>query len=251
MLKSPSLTHDNSRSRCPLDFPKSVRYHDVMRILVVEDEPKVARFVERGLREENFNVEVARDGDDGLHRALEMNFDLIVLDVMLPGRDGFSVLRELRAAGRHPRVLMLTARDAVSDRVRGLEGGADDYLTKPFAFVELLARVRALLRRSDHANTGLLTLADLSMDSRSRKVWRAGKAINLSAREFAVLEFMLRHAGEVITRTRLAEAVWDENFDSFSNVIDVTVYHLREKVDRNHDPALIQTVRGVGYVIRP
>jgi len=221
-----------------------------MRILVVEDEPKVARFVERGLREEHFNVEVARDGEDGLHRALETDFDLVVLDVMLPGRDGFSVLRELRAAGRQPRVLMLTARDAVADRVRGLDGGADDYLTKPFAFAEFLARVRALLRRPEGSDTGLLTLADLTVDPRSRKVWRAGKAISLSAREFAVLEFLLRHTGEVVSRTRLAEAVWDENFDSFSNVIDVTMYHLREKVDRDHAPALIKTVRGAGYVIR-
>jgi heavy metal response regulator len=221
-----------------------------MRILVVEDEPKVARFVERGLREENYTVEVARDGDDGLHRALESEFDLLVLDVMLPGRDGFSVLRELRAAGRRPRVLMLTARDGVADRVRGLDGGADDYLTKPFAFVEFLARVRALLRRADGTDAGLLTLADLSVDPRSRKVWRGGKAINLSAREFAVLEFLLRHAGEVISRTRLAEAVWDENFDSFSNVIDVTVYHLRDKIDRGAEPALIRTVRGAGYVMR-
>jgi DNA-binding response OmpR family regulator len=189
-----------------------------MRILVVEDEPKVARFVERGLREENFTVEIARDGDDGLHRALECDFDLLVLDVMLPGRDGFSVLRELRAAGRRPRVLMLTARDAVNDRVRGLDGGADDYLTKPFAFAEFLARVRALLRRSDGSESGLLTLANLSLDPRSRKVWRGGRLISLSAREFAVLEFLLRHTGEVISRTRLAP--------------------------------LIRTVRGAGYVLR-
>jgi len=221
-----------------------------MRILVVEDEPKVARFIERGLREENFAVEVARDGDDALHRALGAEFDLVVLDVMLPGRDGFSVLRELRAAGRQPRVLMLTARDGVADRVRGLDGGADDYLTKPFAFAEFLARVRALLRRSEGHDAGLLTLADLSLDTRSRKVWRSGRAINLSAREFAVLEYLLRHTGEVISRTRLAEAVWDENFDSFSNVIDVTVYHLRDKIDRGFDPALIKTVRGAGYVLR-
>jgi len=221
-----------------------------MRILVVEDEPKVARFIERGLREESFSVEIARDGDDGLHRALGSEFDLVVLDVMLPGRDGFSVLRELRAAGRRPRVLMLTARDAVMDRVRGLDDGADDYLTKPFAFAEFVARVRALLRRSDAADTGLLNVADLSLDPRSRKVWRTGNPIVLSAREFAVLEFLLRHAGEVISRTRLAESVWDENFDSFSNVIDVTIYHLREKIDRGHDPTLIKTIRGAGYVLR-
>ncbi len=222
-----------------------------MRILVVEDEPKVARFIERGLREENFSVEVAHDGDDGLHRVLGTEFDLVVLDVMLPGRDGFSVLREMRAAGRRPRVLMLTARDAVADRVRGLDHGADDYLVKPFAFTEFLARIRALLRRADAPDPGLLTLADLSLDPRSRKVWRAGKAIVLSAREFAVLEFLLRHTGEVVSRTRLAEAVWDENFDSFSNVIDVTIYHLREKIDHGHHQAFIKTIRGAGYVLRP
>lgn len=221
-----------------------------MRILVVEDEPKVARFLERGLREEGYAVETSPDGADGLHRSIEGEFDLVVLDVMLPGLDGFAVLRELRSAGRCPRVLMLTARDAVTDRVRGLDGGADDYLTKPFAFAEFLARVRALLRRGGTADRGLLALADLTLDPRSRKVWRAGKPIALSMREFAVLEYLLRHAGEVVSRTRLSEAVWDENFDSFSNVIDVTMYHLREKVDRCQATPLIKTVRGAGYVLR-
>lgn len=220
-----------------------------MRILVIEDELKVARFIERGLREEQFLVEVAHDGEDGLHRALTGGFDLIVLDVMLPRLDGFGVLRGLRAANLPARVLMLTARDEVSDRVRGLEGGADDYLVKPFAFAEFLARVRALLRRTGGERETLRQLGDLVLNPRTRKVRRDGRAILLTAREFAVLEFFLQHPGEVISRTRLAEAVWDENFDSFSNVIDVTIYHLREKVDRGFKPALIHTVRGAGYVL--
>lgn len=220
-----------------------------MRILVIEDELKVARFIERGLREEQFAVEVAADGEDGLHRALSGGFDLIVLDVMLPRLDGFGVLRGLRAANLPARVLMLTARDEVSDRVRGLEGGADDYLVKPFAFAEFLARVRALLRRTGGERETLRQMGDLVLNPRTRKVRRDGRAIVLTAREFAVLEFFLQHPGEVISRTRLAEAVWDENFDSFSNVIDVTIYHLREKVDRGFKPALIHTVRGAGYVL--
>jgi DNA-binding response OmpR family regulator len=173
-----------------------------------------------------------------------------VLDVLLPKKDGFQVLSEMRAAGRKTRVLMLTARDSVQDRVRGLDAGADDYLTKPFAFAEFLARVRALLRRNVEESPGSLRVADLSLDPRSHQVNRGEVIINLSAKEYGVLEFLLRHAGEVVTRTQLAEHVWDENFDSFSNVIDVTVYHLREKVDREFKPALIRTVRGVGYLLK-
>lgn len=221
-----------------------------MRILVVEDERKVARFIERGLREEHFTVDLAADGEEGLYRALNFPCDLIVLDVLLPKKDGFQVLAELRAAGCRARVLMLTARAGVPDRVRGLEGGADDYLTKPFAFAEFLARVRALLRRSAADDPVMLRAADLVLDLKTHKVTRAGKPVPLSAREFAVLEHLLRHPGEVVTRTQLAEHVWDENFDSFSNVIDVTVYHLREKVDRDFQPSLIHTVRGAGYVLK-
>ena len=220
-----------------------------MRILVVEDEKKVARFIERGLREEHFSVDVAGDGEEGLYRAREGEYDLIVLDVLMPKKDGFQVLTELRAAGCRSRVLMLTARAGVPDRVRGLEGGADDYLVKPFAFAEFLARVRALLRRSDDGDAVTLREGELEMDLKARKVQRGGQPVALTSREFRVLEFLLRHRGEVVTRTQLAEHCWDENFDSFSNVIDVTVYHLREKVDRGFTVPLIRTVRGTGYVL--
>ena len=221
-----------------------------MRILVVEDERKVARFIERGLKEERFAVDVAADGEEGLFRAQSNDYDLIVLDVLLPKKNGFHVLRELRAGKCRARVLMLTARDSVQDRVQGLESGADDYLVKPFAFAEFLARVRALLRRGAGDDPVTLRALDLILDLKSRKVSRGGKPVTLSAREFAVLEYLLRHPDEVVTRTQLAEHVWDENFDSFSNVIDVTVYHLREKVDRGGQPALIHTVRGMGYLLK-
>ena len=221
-----------------------------MRILVVEDERKVARFIERGLKEERFAVDVAPDGEEGLFRAQSNDYDLIVLDVLMPKKDGFQVLRELRAAKCRARILMLTARDSVEDRVQGLEGGADDYLIKPFAFAEFLARVRALLRRGTEDGPVSLRALDLMMDLKTRKVTRGDKPVTLSAKEFGVLEYLLRHPGEVVTRTQLAEHVWDENFDSFSNVIDVTVYHLREKVDRGFQPALIHTVRGVGYMLK-
>ncbi len=220
-----------------------------MRILVVEDEKKVARFIERGLKEERFAVDVAHDGEAGLELALLNPYDLVVLDVLMPKKDGFQVLAELRAAKRPCRVLMLTARDGVDDRVRGLDTGADDYLTKPFAFAEFLARVRALLRRGAVEPTSL-RIADLVLDLKARKVTRAGQPIFLSAKEFAVLEHFVRHAGEVVTRTELAEQVWDLHFDPMTNVIDVTVYHLREKVDRDFKPQLIHTVRGAGYVLK-
>jgi heavy metal response regulator len=221
-----------------------------MRILVVEDEKKVARFIERGLKEERYAVDVAPDGEEGLWRAQNTDYDLIVLDVLLPKRDGFQILRELRAAGCRARVLMLTARDSIEDRVRGLDEGADDYLVKPFAFAEFLARVRTLLRRSLAGGPILLRALDLELNTRTRKVTRANRRLALSAKEFAVLEHLLRHPDEVVTRTQLAEHVWDENFDSFSNVIDVTIYHLREKVDRNFELKLIHTVRGTGYVLQ-
>lgn len=221
-----------------------------MRLLIVEDEPKVARFIERGLREEHYAVDVAANGEAGVDLALVHDYDLVILDVMLPKKDGFEVLEALRAAKRPCKVLMLTARDSVKDRVRGLDGGADDYLVKPFAFDELLARVRALLRRSSGTEVTTLSFADLVLDVKARKVTRAGQPVALSAREFAVLEHLLRHQGEVISRTRLSEQVWDQHFDSMTNVIDVTLYHLREKVDRGFASPLIHTVRGVGYVLK-
>ncbi|MFN0077992.1 MAG: response regulator [Prosthecobacter sp.] len=221
-----------------------------MRLLVVEDEIKVARFIERGLREEGFIVETAADGESGLQKARGGSFDLVILDVMLPERDGFSVLRELRAAGLPARVLMLTARDGVGDRVYGLDLGADDYLVKPFAFAELLARVRALLRRGVAEEPALLRAADLQVDMRARRVTRGGQLVVLSAKEFGVLAHLLRRAGNVVTRAELAEQVWEDLPNTPSNVIEVTVYHLREKVDRGFSPALIQTVRGAGYLLQ-
>jgi heavy metal response regulator len=221
-----------------------------MRILIVEDEARLAESIARGLREEGFIVEVSSDGEDALYRLRTEAFDLAILDVMLPKRDGWAVLDALRAERRAIRVLMLTARQSVEDRVRGLESGADDYLVKPFAFAELLARVRAVLRRPVAEESLHLAHADLELDYRARTVTRAGQPLTLSAKEFAVLAFLLRHPGEVISRTRLAEEVWDENFDSFSNVIDVTLSHLRAKLDRGFDSPLIHTVRGAGYVLR-
>jgi heavy metal response regulator len=221
-----------------------------VRILVIEDEPKVARFLERGLKQQAYAVDVADNGEDGLQLATDHDYDLIVLDVMLPGRDGFGVLRELRAARRATRVLMLTARDGLADRVRGLDLGADDYLVKPFDLDEFLARVRALLRRAATEAPLLLRHADLELDPRTRKVRRAGKPIELAAKPFAILDLLLRRPGEVVSRAELAEHVWDRFFDPFSNVIDVTIHQLREKVDRGSGPRLIHTVRGVGYVLR-
>ncbi len=221
-----------------------------MRILVIEDEIKVARFIEQGLREEGFMVETALDGGVGLTKALAGAFDLLILDVMLPVKDGFSVLRELRAAGVISRVLMLTARDGVGDRVHGLDLGADDYLVKPFAFAELLARVRALLRRGVSEEAALLHVADLQVDLRGRRVTRSGQLVTLSAKEFGVLAYLLRRAGQVVSRAELAEQVWEDLQNTPSNVIEVTVYHLREKIDRGFSPALIQTVRGAGYLMQ-
>lgn len=221
-----------------------------MRLLVIEDEIKVARFIERGLREEGFAVETAGDGESGLVKAQSGDFDLIILDVMLPVRDGFSVLRELRAARAPARVLMLTARDGVQDRVHGLDLGADDYLVKPFAFAELLARVRALLRRGAGEEPALLHAADLQMDARARRVTRGGQLVTLSQKEFGVLEHLLRRVGSVVTRAELAEKVWEDLQGTPSNVIEVTVYHLREKIDRGFSPTLIQTVRGAGYLLQ-
>ncbi len=221
-----------------------------MRLLVIEDEIKVARFIERGLREEGFVVETAPDGEAGLSKARGGNFDLVILDVMLPERDGFSVLRELRASGMSTRVLMLTARDGVGDRVQGLDLGADDYLVKPFAFAELLARVRALLRRGVSEEPALLHAADLQVDLRARRVTRGGQLVTLSAKEFGVLAHLLKRAGQVVNRSELAEQVWEDLPNTPSNVIEVTVYHLREKIDRGFTPALIQTVRGAGYLLQ-
>ncbi len=219
-----------------------------MRILVIEDEPKLADYLKKGLSEQSHVVDLARDGVDGLHLALEGVYDLIVLDVMLPGVDGFGVLAAVREQKDTP-ILMLTARDAVEDRVRGLEGGADDYLVKPFAFSELLARVQALLRRGRSQEPTLLRLANLELDLARRRAQRGGRRLDLTAKEFNLLALLLRRQGQVLSRTTLAEQVWDMNFDSDTNVIDVAVRRLRSKLDDPYDTKLLHTVRGMGYVL--
>jgi heavy metal response regulator len=215
---------------------------------VVEDEVRVRSFLVRGLEEAGFAVDAVGSGDEALRLAFVHPYDAIVLDLMLPGKDGLSVLRELRAGGRATPVLILSAREELQDRVRGLDAGADDYLPKPFAFAELLARLRTLLRRGT-ARASALRIADLSLDLVTRKVQRAGRNIELTAKEFALLEYLARHAGEVVTRTMIAEHVWDMNFDSFSNVIDVYIRYLRRKIDEPFEPKLIHTRRGVGYLL--
>ncbi|ENO90803.1 winged helix family two component heavy metal response transcriptional regulator [Thauera sp. 28] len=220
-----------------------------MKILIVEDEPKTGDYLRQGLAEAGFVVDLARDGLDGLHLGLNGDYDLVVLDVMLPTLDGWGVLQTLRRSGREMPVLFLTARDQVEDRVRGLELGADDYLVKPFAFSELLARVRTLLRRSRNKEPELLRAADLELDLLRRRASRAGQRIELTAKEFALLELLLRRQGEVLPRSLIASQVWDMNFDSDTNVIEVAVRRLRAKVDDPFEPKLIRTVRGMGYVL--
>lgn len=222
----------------------------MMRILIIEDEGKIAAFLKRGLKEEGYAVDVAADGEQGYFLASTQDCDLIILDLMLPGLDGLSLCRKLRAEGNEARILVLTARDKVGDKVQGLNAGADDYLTKPFAFEELLARVRALLRKREAGLPTKLQVADLTMDLLAHKVLRAGREIELTAKEFALLEYLIRNVGIVVTRTMIAEHVWDVNFDTFTNVIDVYMSYLRDKIDRDFPDKLIQTVRGRGYTIK-
>jgi heavy metal response regulator len=220
-----------------------------VRILLVEDEPAAAQMLTKGLREQTYAVDVAADGEEALYQASINDYDLILLDVMLPGKNGFEVCRELREAGSSVPVLMLTARDAVGDRIAGLDTGADDYLTKPFDFHELLARVRALLRRGPVVSAEKIEVADLAIDTRARRVSRAGTNIELTAKEYALLEYLARRSGEVVGRADIAEHVWDENFDPFSNLIEVYVQRLRRKIDDNHPRKLLRTRRGEGYVL--
>jgi two-component system copper resistance phosphate regulon response regulator CusR len=218
-----------------------------MRLLLVEDDSRIARFVAKGLREQAYAVDIAGTGDDALYQAEINTYDLIILDVMLPGRDGFEVCRALRKSGLRTPILMLTARDGVDDRIKGLDQGADDYLTKPFEFGELLARLRALLRRSGELRPPKITVADLVIDTAAQTAARAGRSISLTTKEFALLEYLARNAGRVVGRAEIAEHVWDESFDPFSNLIEVYVNRLRGKVDSGFGTPLIHTRRGAGY----
>jgi DNA-binding response OmpR family regulator len=220
-----------------------------LRILLVEDEPSAARMMAKGLREQTYAVDVAQDGEGALYQMNVNDYDLIILDIMLPGKDGFEVCRELRAAGSPVPVLMVTARDTIDDRVGGLDIGADDYLTKPFDFRELLAHIRALLRRGQSLQPDTIKVDDLEVDTRARQVRRGGRGVYLTAKEYALLEYLARRAGEVVARADIAEHVWDESFDPFSNLIEVYVQRLRRKIDDGHATKLLHTRRGAGYVL--
>lgn len=220
-----------------------------MRILIIEDEPKTGKYLKQGLSEAGFVTDLVRDGLDGKHLALTEAYDLIILDVMLPNANGWEIIQTIRRAGKNMPVLFLTARDGIDDRVKGLELGADDYLIKPFAFSELLARVRTLLRRGKVRAPDIVQVADLVLDLPRRKLTRGGKRIELTGKEFALLELLLRRRGEVLPRSLIASQIWDMNFDSDTNVIEVAVRRLRAKMDDNFEPKLIRTVRGMGYVL--
>jgi len=219
-----------------------------MKLLIVEDEPKTAEYLHKGLVEQGCAVDIARNGVDGQHLALVHDYDVIVLDAMLPGVDGFALLRTLRAVKQTP-VIMLTARDSIEDRVRGLQDGADDYLVKPFSFLELLARLQALQRRGRAQEPTQLKIANLQIDLIARKAWRGNERIDLSAKEFALLAVLARRQGEILSKTAIAELVWDMNFDSNTNVVEVAIKRLRAKIDNAFSPKLLHTIRGMGYVM--
>jgi DNA-binding response OmpR family regulator len=222
-----------------------------MRVLIVEDDPAIVRFLERGLAAHGHQAVTADNGRDGVQIAADETVDFVLLDIMLPGMDGQEVLRRIRARRPGVPVLMLTARDEVRDKVNALDGGADDYLTKPFDLEELLARMRALVRRADQPQAARIQIGDLKMDLRSHRVWRGEKLVELSSREFALLEYFVRHQGQVLSRQQILSAVWDYAFDPGSNVVDVYVSYLRNKLDRRGAPSLIATVRGAGYRFEP
>ncbi len=222
----------------------------IMKILVIEDEKKVANFLQKGLKEEQYVVDVAYDGLEGEHLAKTNDYDLILLDIMLPGKDGIEILKTLRQCQVNIPVIMLTAKEMVEDKIKGFNAGCDDYISKPFSFEELLVRIRAVLRRGGGALSNVITFADLTLDLISHKVIRAGREIELTAKEYTLLEYLVRNPNRVLTRTMIAEHVWDYNYDSFTNVIDVYINYLRNKVDRGFDTKLIHTVRGVGYVLK-
>jgi two-component system copper resistance phosphate regulon response regulator CusR len=220
-----------------------------MRLLLVEDDSRIARFIAKGLREQSYAIDVVGSGEQALYQAAINTYDLVILDVMIPAPDGFAVCRELRKSGHRMPILMLTARDAVEDRIAGLDGGADDYLTKPFEFRELLARLRALIRRTGSLQAAQLVVADLIVDTVGQNVSRRGQAISLTAKEYALVEFLARNAGRVVGRAEIAEHVWDEEFDPFSNLIEVYVNRIRRKVDSGFGKPLLHTRRGAGYVL--
>jgi heavy metal response regulator len=220
-----------------------------MRLLLIEDEEKVANFVQRGLAAERFAVDIARDGVAGLELAQSYDYDLVILDLLLPALDGTEVLRKIRRSDSQVPILILTARDGVQDKVTHFEAGADDYLTKPFAFAELLVRIKALLRRGATRQETVLRVADIELERLSQQVRRGGKRIELTSKEYSLLEYMMANAGRVLSRTMIIEHVWDQSFDGATNIVDVYVRHLRDKVDEGRDDNLIRTVRGVGYVI--
>jgi heavy metal response regulator len=222
-----------------------------VRILLVEDEPNAARMLAKGLGEQTYAVDVVGDGDKALELAGANDYDLILLDVMLPRKDGFAVCRELRRAGYATPVLMLTARDSVEHRISGLDCGADDYLIKPFDFRELLARMRALLRRGPALRPEIIQVADLSIDTRAREVYRGARRVELTAKEYALIEYLARRSGQIVGRHEIAEHVWDQNFDPLSNLIEVYVLRLRRKIDEGYKVKLLHTRRGLGYVLRP
>lgn len=221
-----------------------------MRILVIEDEKKIADFIKRGLKEEGYAIDIAHDGEKGLFLAKTNDYDLILLDLMLPKIDGITLCKQLKADKIAAPVIMLTAKDTVKDKVSGLDAGADDYLTKPFAFEELLARVRAILRKKQPHAVNRLKAGDLELDLFTHKVTRAGKEITLTAKEYSLLEYLMRNGGKVVTRTMISEHVWDIDFDTFTNVIDVYINYLRNKIDSGYDHKLIQTIRGRGYMLK-
>ena len=222
-----------------------------MRILLVEDEPRMANVIAKGLRENTYAVDIAEDGDAALYQTSINDYDLILLDVLLPQRDGFEVCRELRTRGYATPILMLTARAAIDDRITGFDAGADDYLTKPFAFRELLARIRALLRRDSQLRPDIFEIGDLIVDSASHRVSRANHEVQLTAKEYALLEHLARHAGQLVSRAEIAAHVWDDSFDPFSNTIEVYMNRLRKKIDGSHSIKLLHTRRGEGYILEP
>ena len=246
--RGPEYRHDGATGiHCA--FMRGGGKWDKVRVLLVEDEGRVAGFIARGLREQAYAVDVAADGEQGVYLASVNDYDLIILDLMLPRKDGYAVCREARAGGYRGPILMLTARDAVDDRVAGLDAGADDYLIKPFDFKELLARMRALGRRSATLRPPVARVADLALDTSSHRVERGGQRVSLTAKEYALLEFLVLNEGRVVGREQIAQHVWDEAFDPFSNIIDVYIKRLRAKLDTGHSPRLIHTRRGEGYIL--